>query len=236
VVEVELQADGVARLRLARPPVNALDRELVDAIASAVATAVQDGARALVLTGAGRCFSAGIDTKVVPSYDAAQRRAAIDAIDAMVATVCSAALPVIAALNGHAFGGGLVIALACDRRLLARGEHKLALNEVAAGVPFPAGPLSVVNADLDPSVVRDLCLSGRTIDPQEALALRVVDELVEPERLLSRAGELALELAAFPAYATVKAQVRGPLIAELQGIVAASAAAGAQPERQPPEA
>lgn len=221
MVDLERQADGLVLARLARPPVNALDRELVEAIAGAVTTAVDSGARALVLTGAGPCFSAGIDTKVVPTYDADQRRAAINAINAMVATICSAPLPVIAALNGHALGGGLVIALACDVRVAARGEYKLALNEVAAGVPFPAGPLRVVSAELDPSVMRDLCLTGRMLGPAEALTLRILDELVEPSALLARARERALDLAALPAYAVVKAQVRGRLIAELEQVLAA---------------
>jgi enoyl-CoA hydratase len=220
VIDVERDADGVAVLRLVRPPVNALDLELVQAIGAGVADAVESGARALVLSGAGSCFSAGIDMKVAPTYDARQRRESAQAIDAMVAAICAAPLPVVAAVNGHAFGGGLVIALACDVRLAARGDYKLALNEVAAGVPFPPGPLEVVRAELDPSVMRDLCLTGRSVGPDEALALRVLDEIVQARELLVRARERALELAEFPAYAVLKAQVRGPLIAELEQIVA----------------
>jgi enoyl-CoA hydratase len=220
VIEVEREADGVALLRLARPPVNALDLELVRAIGRGVTDVVDSGARALVLTGAGSCFSAGIDMKVAPTYDARQRGESVEAINAMVAAICSAPLPVVAAVNGHAFGGGLVIALACDVRLGARGDYKLALNEVAAGVPFPPGPLAVVRAELDPSVLRDLCLTGRSVGPEEALALRVLDEVVDPRELLTRARERALELVAFPAYPVIKAQVRGPLIAELAQIVA----------------
>jgi enoyl-CoA hydratase len=184
--------------------------------------AVDSGARALVLTGAGSCFSAGIDMKVAPTYDARQRRESVEAINAMVAAICAPPLPVLAAVNGHAFGGGLVIALACDVRLAARGDYKLALNEVAAGVPFPAGPLGVVRAELDPSVMRDLCLTGRSVGPEQALALRVLDEIVEPQELMSRARAWALQLAELPAYAALKAQVRGPLIAELERIVSSA--------------
>jgi enoyl-CoA hydratase len=184
-----------------------------------------------VLTGTGSCFSAGVDTKVAPNYDDDQRGAAIKAINAMVATVCSAPLPVVAAINGHALGGGLVIALACDLRLAAHGDYKLALNEVVAGFPFPAGPLRVVSADLDPSVMRDLCLTGRAVGPTEALALHVIDEIVEPPDLLARSRQRALELAAFPAYAVIKSQVRGPLIAELEQIAAADDDAPAREHR-----
>jgi enoyl-CoA hydratase len=218
VIDVEREADGVAVLRLARPPVNALDLELLQAIGDGVRNAVDSGARALVLTGAGSCFSAGIDMKVAPTYDARQRRESVEAINAMVAAICAAPLPVVAAVNGHAFGGGLVTALACDVRLAARGDYKLALNEVAAGVPFPPGPLAVVRAELDPSVLRDLCLTGRSVGPEEALVLRVLDEIVEAQELLPRARERALELAAFGAYPVIKTQVRGPLMAELEQI------------------
>jgi enoyl-CoA hydratase/carnithine racemase len=219
VIELDRGADGVALLALARPPVNALDLDLVRAIDGEVLSAVEAGALALVITGVGSCFSAGIDMKVAPTYDARQRREATDAIDKMVATIAGAPVPVVAAVNGHAFGGGLVIALACDLRLGARGDYKLALNEVAAGVPFPDGPLAVVRSELDPSVMRDLCLTGRSLTPEEARSMGVLDELAAPEALLLRARERALALAAMPAYAVVKAQVRGPLIAALKQIV-----------------
>jgi enoyl-CoA hydratase/carnithine racemase len=69
--------------------------------------------------------------------------------------------------------------------------------------------------------MRDLCLTGRSFGPAEAISLRVVDEIVEPESLIATARERAVALAAMPAYAAVKAQVRGPLIAELGRISAA---------------
>ena len=220
MIHLEREPGGVALLRLARPPVNALDLELVQAIERGVRAVGDSDARALVLTGDGSCFSAGIDTKLAPTYDAQQRRDSINAINQLVATICSASVPVLAAINGHAMGGGLVIALACDLRLAGRGEHRLALNEVSAGVPFPAGPLAVVRAELDPSVMRDLCLTGRAVGPDEALALRIVEAVLDPPELLDRARERALELASFPAYALVKAQVRGRLISELEQIAA----------------
>src|SRR5207253_7516126 len=102
------------------------------------------------VTGKGRCFSAGIALKLTPTYPPEQRRAAIRAINRVVSVIPSAPVPVVAAINGHAMGGGLVLALACDMRLASSGEHVLALSEVTAGVPFPAGPLTLVHGELAP--------------------------------------------------------------------------------------
>ena len=218
MIEFERSAAGPIVVRLDRPPVNALDLELVQAITAAIARAIGERGPAIVLTGAGRCFSAGIDTKVVPTYTEQQRRTAIGAINTMVSTVYAAPVPVVAALNGHALGGGLVLALACDRRIASTGHYRLALNEVMAGVPFPAGPLAVVRAELDAPVVRDLCLTGRAIGPEEALALRVVDELAEPAQLLEAALARAAQLASPRVYETVKRQFRGPVAERLERI------------------
>src|SRR5207245_607586 len=97
---VERSGDGPICVRLDRPPVNALDLELVQAITAAIARAIEEGARAVVLTGQGHCFCAGIDTKLVPTYTEEQRRAAIGAINTMVSAVYGAPVPIVAALNG----------------------------------------------------------------------------------------------------------------------------------------
>jgi enoyl-CoA hydratase len=215
MIALERSAGGPTLVRLQRPPVNALNLELVQAITAAIAEAVEERARAVVLTGQGECFSAGIDTKVVPTYSEEKRREAIGAINVMVSAIYAAPMPIVAAVNGHALGGGLVLALACDLRVASRGDHRLALNEIAAGVPFPAAPLALVRSELEPSVVRDLCLTGRMFGPEEALALRVIDQLADPAELLEHSLALAGQLASLPAYALVKRQLRGALAAEL---------------------
>lgn len=220
MIELEVSGDGPAVVRLARPPVNALDRALVDAIADGVDEAVRGGAPAIVVTGRGSCFSAGIDTKLAASATREQQAESILAINRMVDVLYSAPIPVVAALNGHALGGGLVVALACDVRVAASGAYKLALNEAAAGVPFPAGPLQVVSAELDPSVLRELCLTSRIVEPSEALALRLVDELCEPAALGERAAALAVELASQPAFGAVKRQLRAHVATALHRIAA----------------
>jgi enoyl-CoA hydratase len=209
------EIDGGAVLRLSKPPVNALWVDLLDELAEACAGEVEAGARAIVLTGAGSCFSAGIDTKAAAVADADTQVAGVHAINRTVKTLFGLPIPVVAAVNGHALGGGLVIPLACDLVLATSAPCKLGLNEVAAGVPFPAVALAAVRARLAPPVFNNLCLTGRTFGPQEALALGVVDEVCGGD-LLERAGAVAAELAGYPAYGRVKEQVRREQLAEME--------------------
>src|SRR3954470_24081006 len=101
---VELENDGqITILRFNRPPANALDIELLEAIDQALAEIESgDQTRALILTGAGNCFSAGLDLKVVPTYSAAEQRALVTALNRMVGRLYGLKLPTIAAVNGHA--------------------------------------------------------------------------------------------------------------------------------------
>jgi enoyl-CoA hydratase len=213
-VEREEIAAG-AVLRLSRPPVNALWVDILGELEEALEREAKDGTGAIVLTGAGACFSAGIDTKAAAGAAPEQHAAGVNAINRTVATLFGLGLPVVAAVNGHALGGGLVIPLACDVIVATTERCKLGLTEVAAGVPFPVVALATVRARLSPPVFNNLCLTGRTFAPEEALALGVVDELCDGD-LLERAAAIAAELAAFPAYGRVKEQVRAPQLAEMR--------------------
>ena len=210
---------GVVVLTLDRPPVNALATAFVADLTEAV-RADAERARAIVLTGAGRAFCAGVDTKAAATLDRAGQRAGVEAINRLVATLFALPVPVVAAVNGHALGGGLIVALAGDVVVATTAECKLGLTEVVAGVPFPAAPLAVCRSRLSAPVYNNLCLTGRTFGPQEALTLGVVDELAEPGGLAGRAVELATQLAGYPAYARVKDQVRAAARAEMEQAVA----------------
>jgi enoyl-CoA hydratase len=129
--------------------------------------------------------------------------------------------PAIAAVGGHALGGGLVLALACDARLAAAApDAKLGLTEARAGVPFPAGPLEVIRAELSPPLLRRLTLTSATLSPAEFHALGVLDGVVPAEHLETVAVDAAKDLAAQPAFETVKQQLRGPTLARLAQLAA----------------
>src|SRR5262245_25740613 len=164
--------DAVWTLVLDRPPANAVDLDMVEALSDAVA-AVETAAdcRGLVVTGAGRFFSGGIDVKALPAYDATTRVRMLRRINATVARFYGLAKPVVAAVNGHALGAALVLVLACDVRLAAAGDYTLGLTEAAAGVPFPAVPLLVVEAEVTERAARLATATGASVDPATALRL-----------------------------------------------------------------
>ena len=127
----------------------------------------------------------------------------------------------VAVGNGHAIGGAFVVMLACDARVAVASGAKLGLTEVTAGIPYPAGPMEVVRAGIEPSYRRHLVLSGEMIDPLTAHSRGLIDELVPANGLLTRAVELARTRAATASYARVKEQLRSEVVARMRAIVAA---------------
>jgi enoyl-CoA hydratase len=215
-------------LTIDRPPVNALDLETIEALRTIfISMAADPPTGGVVLTGAGeRAFSAGVDTTAFAGYDAAHRRALVLAITDMTAALLSIACPVVAAVNGHALGGGFVLMLACDLRLAVQSEAaRFGLTEAQAGVPFPAGPAEIIRSELPPDLLRRWTLSSEVVSAAALAGHGVIDALCPVHALVETALRRAAALAAQPAFATVKRQVRGPLA----GRVAALAAQGDDP-------
>ena len=221
MTHVELESrDGIGVVTLARPPANAIELELACDLLDVLARATKaPEIRGVVLTGQGRCFSAGVDTKVVPAYDEDAQRRMILSIDRVVHAIYGLPKPVVAAVNGHALGGGLVMAVAADLRVVTTADCKLGLTEVTAGISFPAAPMVALRAELPPATARTLTLTGRVFGASEARDLGIADELVAPDELVDRACALAGSLAEASAYAAVKRQLRRAAIAEMARIV-----------------
>ena len=112
----------------------------------------------------------------------------------------------------------MVLALACDFRLAAAGSYRLGLTEVTAGVPFPAAPLLVVQAELDHDVARRLSLSGAVFGPEDPFA-SFIDDVVPRDQLIERAIDRAASAARAPAYAAVKRQLRAATLERIADVV-----------------
>ncbi len=222
LIRTEQRQDTIV-ISFARPPANAFNLELAEEFQARLdELAAQMPAGGVVVTGEGRTFSGGVDFKAVPGYTPEQQARMIRHINAAITTLYGLPTATVAAVNGHAIGGAFVVMLACDARLAPDTDAKLGLTEVTAGIPYPACPMEVVKAEIEPSYRRHLVLSGDIISPQVAHARGLIDELVTPQDLLQRAVELARRRAAARSYGRVKQQLKYDTLARMREIVAAS--------------
>jgi enoyl-CoA hydratase/carnithine racemase len=214
-VNIEEQGE-VAVVRIDRPPANALDLELLEGGRRAIEELAASEPGAVVITGREGFFSAGVDLKLAPTLDAAGQRAMVEGINRLFAGWYSFPRPVVAAVNGHAIAGGLILALCADHRV-GGGDAKLGLTELRAGIGFPLAAMTVVKAELTAPAARELVLRAELVGPEAALRLGALDELVPAGEVLSRSLEVARELAALPrsAYGRIKHQLRGEAIEAL---------------------
>ncbi|GAA4613619.1 enoyl-CoA hydratase/isomerase family protein [Actinoallomurus liliacearum] len=212
MIEVDV-VDGVAVVRLAHGKVNALDLELCRAIEQTMRELddPEGPARAVVLTGTGRVFSAGVDLKRVVDGGAPYVAEFLPALGGAFRSVFDLGKPVVAAVNGHAIAGGCVLAAACDRRIMASGTGRIGVPELRVGVPFPAPALEIMRFALGPVRARQVIFDGANHEPDAALALGLVDELTDPDALVDEAvavaGRTATDIPA-DTFRYTKAQLR----------------------------
>ena len=176
---------------------NALDVSTLTELRDRLAMLAEDAdVRALVLTGAGdRAFAAGADIKYMSGLDPEQALAWGALGHEAGRLLETMPKPTIAAINGFALGGGCELALACDIRY-ASSRAKLGQPEINLGiVPGWGGTQRLVRV-CGVGVAKDMIFSGRTVDADEALRIGLVNAVYEPDQLLARARDAALELAA----------------------------------------
>lgn len=192
LIRMEPGADGVHALLLNRPAKrNALSIELRRAVAGGLADlAADEGCRAVVLSGAGEAFCAGMDVTQFGG-DAAHKRRLFDANAAFFAALLDFPKPLVGAVNGAALGGGFVLALLC-RPMLASAEAYFGFYEVRRGIP---ALIPVVRCLVDAATTADWCADGRRIEAAEALASGVVERIVDGAALIGQARAVARRLA-----------------------------------------
>jgi enoyl-CoA hydratase/carnithine racemase len=195
LVLTERTASNVAIVRLNRPKVNALSPELTEAIGDAFAALSADLPGAVVLTGGEKIFAAGADIARFGGPDEAKviganLRRVFDSIDAFPRVV-------IAAVNGVALGGGCELAMACDLRVAA-DNARFGQPEILLGIIPGAGGTQRLPRLVGPSRAKDICLSGRQVDADEALRIGLADRVVPAADVLSSAVGWAEEFARGP--------------------------------------
>lgn len=188
--------DGeVAILRLEEPRANALSRATIGALSKALYQVEQSDARALVLTGKGRVFGAGLDLVEASAFDRPALADYVDTFEALFLQLFAFRLPVIAAVNGHALAGGAVLALACDLRVLPSHEDaELGLNEVELGLPLPSAALEIARFAVPPEHWTEAIACGRRYRPGQALTVGLAHERADD--VVAAGTERARELAA----------------------------------------
>jgi enoyl-CoA hydratase len=192
VIDVDV-VDGIGVVRLAHGKVNALDLELCRAIEQTMRDLddPEGPVQAVVVTGAGRVFSAGVDLNRVVDGGAAYVAEFLPALSGAFRSVFDLGKPVVAAVNGHAIAGGCVLAAACDHRIMAAKSGRIGVTELRVGVPFPAAALEIMRFTLGPAGVRQAIFGGANHKPEAALALGLVDELSDLDALLNQAVAVA---------------------------------------------
>ena len=216
MIQIESSGD-VAVARMQHGKANVLDLEFLESTATLLDEVATD-ARAIVLTGQGSIFSAGVDLLRIIDGGPKYVREFIAALNAFCESVFSLPVPLVAAINGHAIAGGCVVACMADRRLFVRDGGRIGVPELQVGVPFPPGPLEVMRFAVPSRFFPEVVYHGRTYSGADALERGLVDELVDADALLDRAIELATELASVPteAFRLTKAIVRAPYVGRMK--------------------
>ena len=213
-IDLTTLADGVTGVQINRPPVNALNPAFLAEIDRAIAQLTADDAvRAVVLSGAGKTLSAGMDLKELLEFSAADQEAMVDGLNRTFAGLYGLPKPLICAANGPAIAGGLFFILVSDY-CVASERAVFGLAEMRVGLRFPIGPFAIARNELAPHACRRIMLGGATHDAATALQLGVVDEVRARDEVMGRAIAVASEYATLPpqTYASTKRQLRGEVL------------------------
>lgn len=216
-------ADGVLTIRMAHGKASALDLDLCNALQRAFEEAASDDSvGAVVLTGTGSIFSAGVDLPKMISAGGNYIQVFVEALDAALRAVFLFPKPVIAAVNGHAIAGGAILTFACDYRLMSGG--RIGVPELLVGVPFPAMALAIVRFAMPRQHLQSMIYFGRTIEAEAAQEMGIIDERLPITDLVGRAHGIAQKLALIPrdAFRLTKRQLREPYLRDAANIAVAS--------------
>lgn len=215
---VRVDIDGpIAVVQMTAGKANALDTALCRQIAEGFADLGQSAARAVVLTGGGTMFCAGVDLFRVVAGGAAYVQEFLPALHDAFLAVFGSRLPVVAAVNGHAVAGGCILVSACDHRVMNADRGRIGVTELLVGVPFPVAAMEILRFAVGSHRLSELILFGRTYRAAEAVAVGLVDEVVDEAQVLASAVEAAWQFATLsqPGLLQARRQIRGQVMAQI---------------------
>jgi Delta3-Delta2-enoyl-CoA isomerase len=187
-----IRHDSITELRLARPPVNALDPQLVAALRAAIDAAPAQGVRGLVLSGRPGMFSGGLDVPALLQLDRATLTGFLHDFFALCGAIAGSPVPIVAAITGHSPAGGAVLSIFCDYRVMARTidpakPFRIGLNEVQVGLSVPVCIQAGLQRLVGTYRAERLMVSGTMLEPEDALRIGFVDEVADADLVVPRA-------------------------------------------------
>ena len=204
LVSLSRERDGVALVHLNRPPANSYDRAFLDALNAAVDEVRWDGdVRGAVVVSdlAPRFFSAGADINNFKNSTQQQRVMTVLHAQEILQKIERTPKVFIAAISGHALGGGLEIALACDFRFAADGEYRIGLPEVTLGLLPGNGGTQRLSRLVGRARAMDMMITNQQINAQRALEIGLVERVFPADRLVEEAVSYVARLAQGPTLA-----------------------------------
>lgn len=209
---VRLEVDGgVGTIRLDRPPMNALSRQMQEEVRAAAHQAAERAdVRAVIVDGGPKVFAAGADVREMEAMSAADMAAAAGALSSSFSAVAAIPKPTVAAISGFALGGGYELALCCDRRI-AGHNVKVGQPEILLGIIPGAGGTQRLTRLVGVARAKELIYTGRFVEADEALRIGMVDEVVAADDVYGAAQRWAQQFVAGPsrALAAAKAAIDG---------------------------
>lgn len=204
------QHGSVTVLRMTHGRANAMDVELMTALQDALVELRQ--APAVVLTGTGTIFSAGVDLFKVAGGGGAYLESFMPVLRSAFQAIFDFPRPLVAAVNGHAIAGGCVLVAAADHRVMSEGVGTIGVTELRVGVPFPVVALEIMRFGTGGRDLGRLVMTAQAFGTVAALELGLIDELSTPEATLDRAVAVATQLGTIPArsFEIVKRELRRP--------------------------
>lgn len=195
-----IEHDDILEIRLNRPPVNAMNPQLV----SDLDAAIRDGAdrAGLVISGREGLFSAGLDVPALLELDRDGMRDFWHRFFGLLETVAASEAPIAMAITGHSPAGGAVLSLFGDTRIMSRGDYRIGLNETQVGLVVPMPIQRALQRVVGPHRAERLLVAGAMLGPEQAFAVGLVDELADdPAATVSAAVDWCRGHAQLPQHA-----------------------------------